>query len=354
MDACKGADDDGLAAEVSRRHGGVLAARPFTVVLVTDGDPADPVSLVVAGNLGVRHVPLAADDVEALSRLARVGVHGAEEGVVADVVEVAAEAQPRACGRNVVGGALSGRLQEYGQALEIGPVPSRKGLEHLQAAGLGINLHFHAGAVFSGGLVAVAAPRVAARGRFWRLARRFELPRIAVAGQRVGQRIERQTTGQGVGHHDFGAGDEVHRRGVGVIARREVAVERCDDGVLLALLDGGPPPLANARPARVGEHRRADLLEVGHLAVALNGGVDRFRAGGDEQVCLHPHAVRLGLLGDGGDAGDVLVGGVGAGSDERGRHAVGVALRRHRGGYLGDGARQIGRVRPDDVRLQRR
>ena len=51
------------------------------------------------------------------------------------------------------------------------------------------------------------------------------------AGQRVGQRIERQPPGERQRGHDLGAGDEVHRRRLTVVAPREVAVVRGDDRV---------------------------------------------------------------------------------------------------------------------------
>ena len=78
--------------------------------------------------------------------------------------------------------------------------------------------------------------------------------------------------------------------------------------------------------------------------------------GRDQERHRGLEAVRLGLLGDVGGAAHVLVGGVGAAADQRGRDRVDEAVLRvaHLGGELRDRARAVGRMRADDVRLQLR
>ena len=48
----------------------------------------------------------------------------------------------------------------------------------------------------------------------------------------------------------------------------------------------GAGPLADARAAGVGQHRRADALEVGQQAVALDGGPHLLAARGDHELGL--------------------------------------------------------------------
>ena len=54
-----------------------------------------------------------------------------------------------------------------------------------------------------------------------------------------------------------------------------------DNGVLLALLDILPVPLADAGTAGVGQHNAAKLAHRVRQPVALNGGTDLLRARGD-------------------------------------------------------------------------
>ena len=127
MDAGEGPGDDGGAAEVPRCHGGVLAAAALAVIPVADGGPTQAPGLVVAGDLGEAEALLAGDDVGSLAGLARVGVDGPQEGVVADVIEVATVGEPRARRRDVVRGAFTLGLDEDGHLREVPAVPSGEG-----------------------------------------------------------------------------------------------------------------------------------------------------------------------------------------------------------------------------------
>ena len=73
----------------------MLAAAALTVVLVADHDPLQALGLELAGDRGERLAGGARQRIDALAGLAGEGVQGAEEHVVADLVEVTAEAQPR-------------------------------------------------------------------------------------------------------------------------------------------------------------------------------------------------------------------------------------------------------------------
>ena len=61
---------------------------------------------------------------------------------------------------------------------------------------------------------------------------------------------------------------------VGVVASGEVAVERSDNGVLVALLGVLAVPLADAWAARVRHDDAANGLEDVDVAVTGNGGAD--------------------------------------------------------------------------------
>src|SRR5207249_6342971 len=101
VDAREAPDYHRLAAEIARGHRGVLPARSFAVVLVADHHPGHALRLVGARDLREGDPALAGEHVEALTGLAGERVHGAEEHVVADPVEMAAIEQPPARGRDV-------------------------------------------------------------------------------------------------------------------------------------------------------------------------------------------------------------------------------------------------------------
>src|SRR5690606_462961 len=98
------------------------------------------------------------------------------------------------------------------------------------------------------------------------------------------------------------------------------------DGVELGGVEVGAVPLTDAGPAGVGQHRAPDRLEVGQQPVALDGGAGLLGAGGDHQLHLGPQPLGRRLPGDGGGPGDVLVGAVGAGADQRRGDVEGPAL----------------------------
>ena len=184
--------------------------------------------------------------------------------------------------------------------------------------------------------------------------RRVQLDLLAGrVDQSVGQRVEVQPAGQGQGGHDLGRGDEAVRAGVGVVAAGEVAVEAVDDAVLLALCHVGAPPLADARAAGVGHDAGAHGLQDAQLAVALHGGADLLGAGVDQELHLGGQPLGHGLAGHVGRAAHVLVGGVGAGADQRGRQLDRIVLLGQLSLEGRDRPIQVGRIGADDVRLQR-
>jgi hypothetical protein len=113
-------------------------------------------------------------------------------------------------------------------------------------------------------------------------------------------------------------------------------------------------PLPDARPARVREHERADRLELRHLAVALDRLMDLLRARRHPQRALRLHASRRRLARDIGRARKIFVRRVRAAADQRGRELRRIGVLRDVGAHLRDRAREIRRVRADDVRLELR
>ena len=126
MDAREAARDDRGAAEQPRRQRGVLAAAAFAVVRVADDDPLHALRLVVARDRRRSSAPVSpVSTFDRLAALAGVGVDRAHEQVVAELVEVAAVAQPRAGGRDVVGRRLALGLQSTGMSMKS--LPSHAG-----------------------------------------------------------------------------------------------------------------------------------------------------------------------------------------------------------------------------------
>ena len=122
VDTREALHNHGAHAEVAGLHGGVLARGAFAVVLVANDHRADAHALVAAGGLGHGGVAVALGrKVAHLVGLAVEGVGGPDEHVIGDVVQMAAELQPRAGHRNVVRRALALGLDEQAQPFQVGP-----------------------------------------------------------------------------------------------------------------------------------------------------------------------------------------------------------------------------------------
>lgn len=101
-------------------------------------------------------------------------------------------------------------------------------------------------------------------------------------------------------------------RGVRVVTSSEVAVVGGDNGVGGVLGHVSAIPLADAGTTSVSEDDTTGLSEGVQDAIALDGGADLLRAGGDVELALGLDTMSEGLAGDGGRAGHVLIGGVSA------------------------------------------
>ena len=94
---------------------------------------------------------------------------------------------------------------------------------------------------------------------------------------------------------------------------------------------------SHAEAVEAGRGGETDLVEDVHDAVALDGCTDLLGAGADGEGDLGLDAGVQGLLGDGGGAGHVLVGRVGAGADEASLELRGPAGLLDVRGKVGDG-----------------
>ncbi len=260
--------------------------------------------------------------------------------------------QPGPGRRDVVGGALAGRLDQHGKVEEVLPVPRREGFEQLQAVARRVDGDLDPRAVGGRRDETALARGEASVGELLADGDVEGDGLALLVGERVGPRVELDGAGQRERHDRLGGGDEGQRAGEAVVALGEVAVVRGDDGVGVALVHVGPGPLPDARAAGVGQHGGADAFEVGQQAVALDRGADLLAARCDHQLgaAAQPRGGRL--TGDAGRPGDVLVARVGARADEGGADLDGPSL----GPGLGaEGRNRSGPVRgvgPVDQRLE--
>lgn len=161
--------------------------------------------------------------------------------------------------------------------------------------------------------------------------------------------------------------------GVGIVTAGEVTVVGSNDGVGLALLDVLAVPLANAGATGVRQDHTTKLLESLQLTISgysrtnllairgksvsfhplkLKGVGGDSRSGGDDELSLGLDSMSHGILSNGGSAGHILIGGVGARADQTDldllRPAVGLGNLLE----LADGSSQIGGEGTVDVGLE--
>ena len=330
----------------------MLARRALAVVAVADRAPRDTGFAVVLGDVGER-AGGAVDLILAFAHATGERIDHADEQVARDVLEVTAVLEPRTGGRDVVGGALALGFHQDGQAEVVVAVPRRERLEQLESIAGRADDHLYIAAVGRRRRERVLA-RVVAPTREHLAHRWFEHHLGPVIGDdRLRRGVEVECAGQREGDDGVGRGDERERARRTVVALREVPVVRVDDRVRTPGDARRPRPLADARSAGVGEHRRADGFEIGEQSVTLDGRSDLLRSWRDEQLDLGLQAVRRGLAGDRRRPCDVLVRRVGARTDERRGDLERPVVRA--GGITDlatDAMGAVGGVRSVDQRLQ--
>src|SRR5262245_36107643 len=103
--------------------------------------------------------------------------------------------------------------------------------------------------------------------------RRLQFKRFPIcAGECIGERVERQSSGQGKSSHELSTTDKVHSCRLSIVASREVAVIRSHDGIGYAYRLTGPTPLADAGAASIRQNDAVYVFERLHLAIAFYGG----------------------------------------------------------------------------------
>ncbi len=330
----------------------MLAAAALAVVLVADDDRSDSLRLVAAGDLRDRQSGFAGQDIGALARLGGKRIVGAQEHVVADFIQMAAELEPRSGRRNVVGRGLALGLDQERQLLEILAVPTREGLQQLQPLAGRRNVDGERVAILGRrheALLALGEPL----GRQFFALRRLELEFLPVGAlELLVDRIEAQLAGDRIGGHDFRTGQEGEGFVDAVVAAGEIPVEGADDRIRLALHAVGALPLADAGAAGVRQHRAAQLLEGLQESVALHRVIDALGTRRDEEGGLRFQPRLQPLLRDVGGAADVFIGGIRAAADQRRLQFDRIAFLLRFRGQLGDRTGEIRRVGTDDVRLE--
>ncbi|KAI6755925.1 hypothetical protein HG531_005031 [Fusarium graminearum] len=294
VDTSEGAGDNGKTTKVTGLKSGMLSRRAFAVVPVANDNPLDALGLVVASDSG-NSAPLTSGVVLDLVGLIVSLVDGTNQHVVGDVVKVTTVLQP---------GTGHGDMD----------------LKTVRGGG---NVNIDTGAVLGGGLG-------------------------------VGERVEVKGASNRHGDDQIGRGDERVGGRVTVVSAGEVTVVRRDDGVGLALLDVTSIPLTNAGTTSVGKNDTAELLEGLELAITLNGGADLLGTRSDSESRLGLDTVVESITGNGSSTGHVLVGGVGARTDQADLELLGPAVLLDSLAELGDGSSQIGSERTVDVGLELR
>ena len=129
MDTGEASGDDGGTAEESWRHGSMLAAATFTVVMVTHCHPFHTTGLVMSGYSRYRLPPLSSQHIQSFARLVRMDVDCSHEHVVTESIQMATISQPGSSGGNVVCGAFSLDLYEDRKFQKIVAIPDKEGFQ---------------------------------------------------------------------------------------------------------------------------------------------------------------------------------------------------------------------------------
>jgi hypothetical protein len=198
VDSRKALGEDDATAEVSGLESGVFTRGSLAVVGLGNDEPFEPFLLPLARQLGDAH-RLAVEIVGHVD-LVRLRVHGADESVVGNVLEVALVLEPRTRSRNVVGRALALYLEEDLKVCELRVAEGLEGLQKREAVGGRGDDNRSLGRGNNGGRgseLKVAGDE--AVGGEFRAGWRGELERATVrSGDRVGQGVE--GGGSGVNH----------------------------------------------------------------------------------------------------------------------------------------------------------
>ena len=119
----------------------MFAGGALAVVVVSDHDPWDTGGLVFARNVW-HTASRACRPVANVVHLFVFRVESGDKEVVGDVVQVAAEFEPRSCRRNVIGCALALDLDQDLAVFHLFAVPLVKGRQELESLTGGFDVDF--------------------------------------------------------------------------------------------------------------------------------------------------------------------------------------------------------------------
>lgn len=251
----------------------------------------------------------------------------------------------------MVSGGLALTLDENWNALGVLSIPSLEWLKDLETVTGWADGNADGSTVSWRSLVGVTAWVVAIGWQTltgWRS--EHELVSVLVL-ELVGQWVKVKGTGDGESNNEVGRSDEGVGGRVGIVTASEVTVVRGDDRVGFVLLDVLTIPLANARTTGVGKDNTAEFLEGLELTVTLDGGTNLLGSGGHGEERLGLDAVVESITGNGSSAGHILVGGVGARSNETDLELRGPVVFLNGLLELGDGGSKVRGERTVDVWL---
>lgn len=263
--------------------------------------------------------------------------------------------QPRTGHGDVVSGGLAVTLDKNWEVLSILSVPGLERLEELETVTSWRDGNANGATLGRWCLVGVLSWVEASA--LWKSVSGGSLEEELLAirtGKLVGERVEVKASGDGHGNDEIGGSDEGVGSGVGIVTSSEVTVVGRDDGVSLTLLDVLAVPLANAGATGVGKNHAAELLKSGKLSITLNGGADLLGTGGDGEQRLGLDAVVESVTSDRGRARHILVGRVGARTDQTNLKLLRPVVGLDSLAELGDGGGQIGGEWTVDVGLELR
>lgn len=337
----EGPGDDGETTQVPWLESSVLARASLSVVPVSNNDPRNVLLLVVSGS-GWNGIPLTGGEVLDLVCLSVGLVDGANEHVVGDVVQMSTVLEPWASHGDVISGGLALALDQDWEVGSILAVPWLEWLKNLKTIAGWRDGNSDLVASRRWGLVGVLSwIEVSACWKsisaWWR---EEELVAILVL-ELVGKRVEVQVSGNGHCNDEIWRSDEGVGGWVGVIAASEVTVVRREDRVSLALLDVLTVPLTNAWTASICQNHTTELLEGSKLAITLDGGSNLLGTRGNGEEGLGLDAVVEGITSDGGGAGHILIGGVGARTNQTNLKLLGPAVGFDSLAELGDRSSKI-------------
>lgn len=228
VDTGEGTGDDGETAEVTGLERGVFTGRTLAVVPVTNDNPLDALGLVVTGNARNSAV-FAGGDVLDLVGETVLGVGGADEHVVGDVVEMATVLEPLTGHGDVIGGGLALALDEDRSVESVLAVPLLEGAQDLETVRLGRDDDADRGAILRRSLVGLLAGVVAVGGKTG-TGRSLEHEVLAILVlQGIGERVEVEGASKGESDDEIGGGNESVGGRVGVVTTSEVTVVGGDD-----------------------------------------------------------------------------------------------------------------------------